>query len=222
MGINVKWSPRTIGTAQNIYRSTEPFGPDSLPAVLAELPATDMDYEDSTAVEGVLYYYAIEVVLGARSILSQVVSAVGGAGPDIPDVSVVDFSPVAWVRAGFTSNKTFTAGQNPISFTATDYDVGNWWTSGTDLVVPAGVTMAVVTAHMFGITKAQRETYILVKKNGVGTKNQRQFTWSEMLPLQLSQTVRVVAGDVLTVEVYVSSATTANYLYSKVSVVGYS
>jgi len=74
MGVRLRWSPRVMGDSQKVYRSTAPLKSDALPAPLAVLGATVSKYDDATALAGILYYYAVSVVSGAREVLSDMVT----------------------------------------------------------------------------------------------------------------------------------------------------
>lgn len=59
--IKLRWTPRVKGAEQRVYRGTTPFDINSTPAILDTLSPEANDYIDTSALEGVIYYYAIGV-----------------------------------------------------------------------------------------------------------------------------------------------------------------
>jgi hypothetical protein len=80
--VRLTWTDPNIGVAQEdeirIYRSTSPFDAGSLPPVLATLAANTLTYDDTTAVDGSTYYYAVGMVKGTIVQLSFGQIDVGG------------------------------------------------------------------------------------------------------------------------------------------------
>lgn len=74
MSIRLRWSPRVTGDSQSIYRSESIFDADSLPVALVSVDADVSFYEDTTTEQGKTYFYAVSIILGGRSALSEVVS----------------------------------------------------------------------------------------------------------------------------------------------------
>ena len=122
MTINLKWSPRVVGDSQKVYRSESQFDVDSLPSVLATVGAADIDYADTTAAAGVVYYYAVSTVLGSREVLSPLakVVATGAAAPE-----------PTW-----TPTELFTAGEKGAWYDPSDLAT-MWTTSGKTTQVSA-------------------------------------------------------------------------------------
>lgn len=83
MSVLLEWSPTVIGDSQKVYRSTSTFNHDNLPSILATIGASDHSYDDTTATNET-YFYAIETILGTRSILSSVekITHTGAAATD--------------------------------------------------------------------------------------------------------------------------------------------
>lgn len=72
MSILINWTnPAQPADNIRIYRATAPFDLESLPAVLATLPATDTEYEDTTNLLNVVYYYRVGRVIGSDLVLSK-------------------------------------------------------------------------------------------------------------------------------------------------------
>jgi hypothetical protein len=61
--VRLTWTDPNSGAAQEdeirIYRATSAFDATTLPAVLATLPADTLTYDDTTAVDGLSYWYAV-------------------------------------------------------------------------------------------------------------------------------------------------------------------
>jgi len=61
--VRLTWTDANSGAAQEdeirIYRATSAFDATTLPAVLATLPADTLTYDDTTAVDGLSYWYAV-------------------------------------------------------------------------------------------------------------------------------------------------------------------
>lgn len=102
-----------------IYRDTADFDAGSLPAILATIGATDLTYDDTTASEGLSYWYAVAFEKGDKLALSftgEVVVDTGG-GPSLPNYFEGDFTTqpnaasAVWPCAAYdsTSDKTFYA-----------------------------------------------------------------------------------------------------------------
>jgi hypothetical protein len=76
------WTDLNSGGAQEdefrVYRSTASFDSSSLPAVLATVAADVVTYDDTTAVEGLTYFYGVAAVKGVAIALSSVVSVTIG------------------------------------------------------------------------------------------------------------------------------------------------
>lgn len=72
MSILINWTnPAQPADGIQIYRSTAPFDSSNLPAVLATIPATDTEYEDTTNLLNVVYYYRVGRVIGSDLVLSK-------------------------------------------------------------------------------------------------------------------------------------------------------
>jgi len=93
MSIQLRWGLRGTADSQKVYRDTSPLDRASLPAALATLGATDVSYLDETATAfETTYYYIIETIEGADSVLSEQRSittaadvVVGGDGYNVND-----------------------------------------------------------------------------------------------------------------------------------------
>lgn len=89
MTIKLEWSVRSFGDSQKVYRSESKFEADNLPAVLASIDANVGTHLDVTSVADTVYYYAVETVLGSRTMLSDVVRVAeleSGGPPASPPV----------------------------------------------------------------------------------------------------------------------------------------
>jgi len=73
MPVRLTWTPRTAADYQVIYRSEATFDLSSLPPELATLSASVDAYEDASPSSQV-NYYAVKTVLGAREVLSELIS----------------------------------------------------------------------------------------------------------------------------------------------------
>lgn len=97
------------------------------------------------------------------------------------------------------------------------FDIGSWWSSGTDIVVPAGaipsgsttIACLVLTSTNFA-SNATGTRFLQVLVNGTVTEN-RAVTGiggGDVTPIALQDVVVVAAGDVITAEVDQSSGST--------------
>lgn len=88
--VRLSWSDPNSGPTQEteirVYRSEATFTIASLPPVLATLLADVVTYDDTTAVGGVTYFYAVAAVKGSVVALSDVVSIGVGAAVDLSTV----------------------------------------------------------------------------------------------------------------------------------------
>lgn len=99
------------------------------------------------------------------------------------------------------------------------FDIGGWWSSGTDIIVPAGAIPSGATSIAIDVNA--RTSFA---SNGTGSRFIRTLlngTQTEKTPspalgggdsteVTIYDTIVVVAGDVLTVEVYQSSGGALN------------
>lgn len=72
MSIKLSWgSQNTNADAVTIYRSLTKIDLANLPAALATLPGTAVDYVDATVARNTIYNYVIAITKGADTVLSQ-------------------------------------------------------------------------------------------------------------------------------------------------------
>lgn len=119
--------------------------------------------------------------------------------------------------------------ETPITWTAEPFDLGNWWTSGTNIVVPATAIPAGYTTIMLMVSARTRFAangtgyrYLRALKNGTafGYVNGSAIN-GETTDLVMVEFVTAVVGDIITVAVYQNSTGALNYTQSQVTVARY-
>lgn len=111
------------------------------------------------------------------------------------------------------------------------FDYGGWWTSGTNIVVPAGAIPAgFTTIACYGIARTyfgsnstgQRKIRILVNGSPTETSNFPAIS-GDQTDVFVPDFFVVAAGDIITVEVYQNSGSSLNIASSdtKVTIVRY-
>jgi hypothetical protein len=84
--VRLTWTDLNAGPSQEeehrIYRSTTPFGADTLPSVLATVAADVEEYEDPTANFDTTYYYAVAAERGGVLAISFITVPVGAPSGD--------------------------------------------------------------------------------------------------------------------------------------------
>lgn len=71
MSVKLSWRQINAPDSITIYRATSPIDAGALPAPLVTLSGAAVEYEDTTAVRGTLYYFRIAMTKGANTILSD-------------------------------------------------------------------------------------------------------------------------------------------------------
>jgi hypothetical protein len=105
-----------------------------------------------------------------------------------------------------------------ISFDTEVYDYGGWWTSGTNIVVPAGAvptgftTIAVWVIPIFSFaSNSTGRRKVIIQKNG---STQETFSISALsgdpTVVILPTLITVAAADIITIQVYQSSGGALN------------
>lgn len=121
------------------------------------------------------------------------------------------FSAVRVSRSAATSITN--AAWNEITFTAEAFDYGSWWSSGTDIVVPAGAipagyTTVAIQAHIRTVfaANATGSRHIRLLLNGTSEIAGSQASFAtESARIFVSDLVVVAAADILTLELYQDS-----------------
>ena len=139
-------------------------------------------------------------------------------------VDGVSFSGVQLTRTAATSIGD--TSETTITWTAEPFDYGGWWSSGTNIVVPAGaipsgfttIALAVNARTKFAAsgTGARR---IKVKKNGTefGSASLSGVA-GETIDLTIPEVVTVVSGDILIFTVYQTSGGNLDVSQTQISV----
>lgn len=134
----------------------------------------------------------------------------------------VVFSGTKVTRAASTSIANNT--DSPITFTAEGYDYGGWWSSGTDVVVPAGAipagytTIAVmVTAQTTWVANGTGRRYLWITLNGSHSVG-ASFTGDSGEDMFVSVTGFIIcaAADVITLELKHTSGAGLNAYNSQI------
>lgn len=73
------WTP---DAAQNIYRDTQEFSRSTLPAVFDTVASEVTTYEDTSAAEGDVYWYAVGASLNGVEVISRAVRVTSGDGSE--------------------------------------------------------------------------------------------------------------------------------------------
>lgn len=73
MSIRLTWSNvnAAIADGVRIYRSTSPINPNNLPTPLTTVAGSALQYDDTTAANGVFYYYRLGFFKGSDELLSD-------------------------------------------------------------------------------------------------------------------------------------------------------
>lgn len=114
--VRLDWSDPNSGANQEdeirVYRSTTSFNEDSLPAILATIPADSVLYDDITVLSGQTYFYAIAMVLSG-SVSPSFVSVTTGAAGELKwaNVSFVEHDQISTAWAGSTCRMSIAADQ---------------------------------------------------------------------------------------------------------------
>lgn len=110
MGFRLTWQDNNASEdGHRIYRSTTPMDPEDLPAPLATIGAGVTTWDDTTAAEGVTYYYRVSAFKGDAEAVSSEVEGVPGGGPE-PTIGYADLiltkALFGYWRLGETSGTT--------------------------------------------------------------------------------------------------------------------
>jgi hypothetical protein len=132
-------------------------------------------------------------------------------------------------RVTKSSQSIANAADVDISFSAQSWDYGSWWSSGTDIVVPAGAIPAGFTSIAVMVI-----AYVRWAANGTGGRiirlmqNGSSFSGSSVSGLSgdtmdqsVSDLTTVVAGDILTLQVRQSSGASLVADAARLTVVRY-
>ena len=112
-----------------------------------------------------------------------------------------------------------TATWTTISWVSAPIDVGGWWTSGTDIVVPSGLVPAGYSAIAVEIQTAARfdangtgtrEIQVLQNGSAVEVPFSTSAITGDTTPVGATVWASCVAGDVLTIQVYQNSGGNLN------------
>lgn len=126
----------------------------------------------------------------------------------------VTFSGVDLSRAASTNISDSTT--TPITWTAETFDYGGWWSSGTDITVPAGAVptgYTTIALLVFGRTKfasngtGSRAIQLLVNGSELMAASISALS-GEVTEVLLSNFIIVEAGDIITMNLYQTSGTT--------------
>lgn len=133
------------------------------------------------------------------------------------------FSGVKVSRNASTSipNTTWTT----ITFTAETYDYGSWWSSGTNIVVPAsavpsGYTTIALLPFISTLFDANASGYraiqLLVNGSNQFSGTEASFA-TDQARVRASEYVVVSAGDIITIQLYQNSGGSLNASFTSVS-----
>jgi hypothetical protein len=137
----------------------------------------------------------------------------------------VAFSGCQITRVAATSIATST--DSPITWSSETFDYGGWWSSGTNVVVPAGAIPAgytsiavLVIARTRFASNGTGNRKISVKKNGSSFGNPHTSALSgDATPMDVTELEVVEAGDIITFEVWQSSGGALDVSQTQLTVV---
>lgn len=137
----------------------------------------------------------------------------------------VAFSGTRVTRAAATSIADATA--STITFTAEAYDYGSWYTSGTNVVVPAGAipsgytTIALLCfANSTFATNGTGRRYVIIKQNGTSIAGPSVSADSGEETYQFAQGFAIAAaGDIITLDLKQNSGGSLNVTSTNLTVV---
>lgn len=124
------------------------------------------------------------------------------------------------VQATRTTNQSISGSTwTAISFGAEQFDLGSWWSSGTDVVVPAGAIAAgsttalvIVSARLQFLANSTGRRGLKILKNGTQTGRTTVDAegGGDTTDMLAFDAFLVEAGDVITLEAYQSSGGSLN------------
>jgi hypothetical protein len=124
---------------------------------------------------------------------------------------ITDSVSAQGVQLKRTSDQTITTGtETPVTFQAESFDYGGWWSSGTDIIVPAGaipsgyttiIVMVVMRARFATNGTGVRRIRPLLNGTNFGSMTVGGIS-SDPTDLTITEFVEVEAGDVITMGVY--------------------
>ena len=137
------------------------------------------------------------------------------------------FSAARVTRSAATSIPDAT--WSTITFSAEVFDYGSWWSSGTNIVVPAdaipaGYTSIAIDARISTLFAANATGYRAIRLlvNGSEEFNATQGSFAtDQARVIASDFAVVVAGDIITVQVYQNSTGALDASFTKVTVARY-
>lgn len=104
MGVILTWTDPNSGGRQEeeirVYRATAPFDATTLPAVLATLAADTLTYDDTTALPGVSYWYAVAAEKAGQL-------AISFTGEVVAYIPVAEPTPSAAMEAEYLAADEF-------------------------------------------------------------------------------------------------------------------
>jgi hypothetical protein len=128
MGIILDWTDPNSGIRQEdevrIYRHIAAFDADSLPAILATLPADTVTYDDTATLGGVSYWYAVAYEKNgvlAMDFTGEVV-ATGAADPHLAFVKFIQNEWTSLTTAEYPPAQGYTALGTPVISSIVQHD----------------------------------------------------------------------------------------------------
>lgn len=141
----------------------------------------------------------------------------------------VSASGVQVTRVGTQSVSTSTS--TTVTFTAEVFDLGSWYSTGTDITVPAGAIPGGYTTIIVDIdaecrfaSNATGARAMTIYLNGAAVDPGRRFAavgGGDSTDIGMSRKISVAAGDVITLRVYQNSGSSLNVSNVVMSVMRY-